>query len=90
MIARIYQGAFGRLSDPIEPDSMNFCFNQPFAFGDLSPADIREEFAGLLKIVDVTFNSRAYYLVWTLVDNNNLAAGYVLRSGRPPEPLVSQ
>ena len=47
MIARLYADAFGRLSDPIEPDSMNFCFNQPFAYGDLSPADIREEFAGL-------------------------------------------
>ena len=47
MIARVYQGAFGRLSDPIEPDPMNFCFNQPYEYGDLSPADIREEFAGL-------------------------------------------
>jgi hypothetical protein len=47
MIARLHADAFGRLSDPIDFDPMNFCFNQPYEYGDLSPADIREEFAGL-------------------------------------------
>ena len=47
MIARLYADAFGRLSDPIEPEPMNFCFDQPYLWGDLPPQDIREDFAGL-------------------------------------------
>jgi hypothetical protein len=47
MIARLHADAFGRLSDPIEPDPMNFCFNQPYEFADLPSADIREDFADL-------------------------------------------
>jgi len=46
-MARFYADAFGRLSDPIEPESMRFVFDQPYQWGDLPPADIREEFAGL-------------------------------------------
>ena len=46
-MARFYADAFGRLSDPIEPESMRFIFDQPYQWGDLPPADIREEFAGL-------------------------------------------
>jgi len=46
-MARLYVDGYGRLSDPIEPDSMNFCFNQPYEYGDLPPQEIREEFAGL-------------------------------------------
>jgi len=46
-MARVYQGAYGRLSDPIEPEPMRFIFDQPYQYGDLSPADIREDFAGL-------------------------------------------
>ena len=47
MIARIYADAFGRLSDPIEPEPMRFIFDEPYQWGDLPPADIREDFAGL-------------------------------------------
>ena len=46
-MARFYADAFGRLSDPIEPESMRFIFDQPYQWGDLPPEDIREEFAGL-------------------------------------------
>jgi hypothetical protein len=44
---RVYQGAFGRLSDPIDSEPMNFCFDQPYQWGDLPPQEIREDFAGL-------------------------------------------
>ena len=47
MIARIYADSFGRLSDPIEPEPMRFIFDEPYQWGDLPPADIREDFAGL-------------------------------------------
>ena len=46
-MARLYQGAYGRLSDPIEPEPMRFIFDEPYQWGDLPPADIREDFAGL-------------------------------------------
>jgi hypothetical protein len=46
-MARLYADAFGRLSDPIDPDPMRFIFDQPYQWGDLPPADIREDFAGL-------------------------------------------
>jgi len=47
MIARLYADAFGRLSDPIEPDPMRFVFDQPYQWENLPPADIREDFADL-------------------------------------------
>ena len=47
MIARVYQGAFGRLSDPIDSNPMRFIFDEPYQYGDLAPQDIREDFAGL-------------------------------------------
>jgi hypothetical protein len=46
-MARLYADSFGRLSDPIEPEPMRFIFEQPYQWGDLPPADIREDFAGL-------------------------------------------
>ena len=46
-MARLYADSFGRLSDPIDSAPMNFCFNQPYEYGDLPPQDIREDFAGL-------------------------------------------
>ena len=47
MIARLYQGADGRLSDPIQPEPMRFIFDEPYQWGDLPPQEIREDFAGL-------------------------------------------
>ena len=46
-MARLYADSFGRLSDPIEPEPMRFIFDEPYQWGDLPPADIREDFAGL-------------------------------------------
>ena len=47
MMGRLYADAFGRLSDPIEPDPMRFVFDQSYQWENLPPADIREDFAGL-------------------------------------------
>jgi hypothetical protein len=46
-MARLHADSFGRLSDPIDSDPMRFVFDQPYQWGDLPPADIREDFAGL-------------------------------------------
>ena len=35
MIARLYADAFGRLSDPIEPDPMRFVFDQSYQWENL-------------------------------------------------------
>jgi hypothetical protein len=65
-MARLYQGAYGRLSDPIEPEPMRFIFDQPYQYGDLPPADIREDFAGLCfehgQDPQVVLDSLAAYL----------------------------
>lgn len=46
-MGRLYADAFGRLSDPIDSEPMRFIFDEPYQWGDLPPADIREDFAGL-------------------------------------------
>ena len=46
-MARIYADAFGRLSDPIEPEPMRFQPDCPYVWEGLAPQDIREDFAGL-------------------------------------------
>jgi hypothetical protein len=65
-MARLYADAFGRLSDPIDPDSMNFCFDQPYLWADFPPQDIREDFAGLCfehgQDPQVVLDSLAAYL----------------------------
>ena len=65
-MASVYQGALGRLSDPIDSDSMNFVFDQPYLWGDLAPQDIREDFAGLCfehgQDPQVVLDSLAAYL----------------------------
>jgi hypothetical protein len=65
-MARLYQGAYGRLSDPIEPEPMRFIFDEPYQWGDLPPADIREDFAGLCfehcQDPQVVLDSLAAYL----------------------------
>ena len=66
MTARFYADSFGRLSDPIDSDPMNFVFDQPYLWGDLAPQDIREDFAGLCfehgQDPQVVLDSLAAYL----------------------------
>ena len=65
-MARLYLDGYGRLSDPIEPEPMRFIFDEPYQWGDLPPADIREDFSGLCfehgQDPQVVLDSLAAYL----------------------------
>jgi len=65
-MARLYADSFGRLSDPIQPETMRFIFDEPYQWGDLPPQEIREDFAGLCfehgQDPQVVLDSLAAYL----------------------------
>jgi hypothetical protein len=48
-MARVYQGAFGRLSDPIDSEPMRFQPDCPYLSEGLAPQDIRDDFASLTE-----------------------------------------